>query len=198
MQNIDIGAEFVEGADALAANLRRDGHGRMMGIQLLDHRAQIVQRVPVGGIIALFQPFRFVAEAPDEHRRVIAVAIDDLADLLHLPANLHRISVVEPLRGLSEPEADSDGQTAGLGRVEVMLEIVGAPGADGIAAALGQQGERIGAASAFDHVRLAIAEELPAAGDLLQFGFDGLVGRLGGRSDGVGPAIRSKGDADEE
>src|SRR4051794_30495147 len=104
--NVDSGTELIEGANAITTDLGGGRHGGMVRVHLLDHRAQVVERVPVRRIVSLFPTFGLIADAPEEDGRMIAVAIDNLTNLLHLFADLRRVFIVKTLLRLAKPEAD--------------------------------------------------------------------------------------------
>ena len=144
----------------VAADLRHDGHRRMVGVDLVGHLGQFLDGSPkLGRVVAAFH---LVAQAPEQQGRVLLVLQHRAADVLGLARDRPGIVVAEPLVLVAQPAADGDGQPAPLGFVQV-AERVGAdrPGAKRVSAAAGQHRLGSAAAPATDEVGLAGAQQLP-------------------------------------
>ena len=91
---------------------------------------------------------------------MVLVPQDGAADLLALLFDGGRVVVMESLFLVPQPHAEGDPQPQALGLVEFLFRSgADAPGAEGIAAALGQQRLRPSAPGAANEERLAVEEQ---------------------------------------
>jgi hypothetical protein len=169
----------VDELDPLSVDERGHGHCRMVRIEFLDHRRDAVDLGPDGRIVPVAETLHLVADAPDQQRRVVAIAQDELPCLLHLFFQLRFAGVIEAVALVTKPEADGHRHAERMRVVEQGPDVT-APCADRVGPRGGQRLQRRIASCATDEVGLAAAQELPALLGLPQLYGDGL-GRCHGR-----------------
>ena len=119
---------------AVAAQLGHHGHRRMIRVELLRHARDVIHRRPDGGVVALAVTLHLVADAPHQHGRMVLVGQHDLAGGLILVGDLPGVVVTETVPFVTQPDANRDAQAELLRLGKDSAQVVGAPGAHGVAA----------------------------------------------------------------
>ena len=172
--NVDRGATLLNPLDAPAADVGGHGHGRVRRVQCLDHRGDLVDCGPDRRIVAGLEALHLVADAPEQHRRVVLVAQHRPARALELLPYLGLVAVIEAVPLVAEPDADRDAQAQRMRLVEQGVEVVRTPGAHRVGPRGRQRAERARAAGTADEIRFTGTQQLPAIGGLTQFDRNGV------------------------
>ena len=154
------GLELARGG---VGQLRDDAADGVVGVDGLDFGGEGVDEGPHLGTMRVVH-LHLVAERPAEEGVVVLEGADLLQHVAPRRLKGACVGVVEAVLGVAEPEAGHEHEAVGLGFVELPLEVVGAPGAEGVAAGLREERLRRVAAGALHEEGLAVDGEVPGAG----------------------------------
>jgi hypothetical protein len=119
---------------------------------------------PVGHVVAI--AFGFIADAPKEEGRVIAILKHFLLNALRLACAVLGVRVGKPAALRLQPNARTDGEAALLGIIKDLAQTIGGPGANAVAAGGHQFIKMLVPTCAFDEVRLSSTSDPNAGHDL--------------------------------
>ena len=126
--NVDRRALLVQVLDPRPVNERGYRHCRVVGIELFDHCGNVVDCLPDDRVVAVSEALHFIANAPEQKRRMVFVAQHRLASTFKLLRHLGLVVVVETVTFVPQPDADGHRQAEGVGRVETLADVVRSPG----------------------------------------------------------------------
>ena len=161
--DVDGGQHVAHAPGLVRAEAGDDDADGMVRVLFLNSLRQALQGGPktTDGFRVARAQFQFIAEAPEEQRRVIAKLADALANAAFGAAEEVRIPVIA-VALFWEPQAQHNGQAVRLGPVQRLD--AGTPGSDGVTAQGREFREFFAPASdAADEVGLAVAKEFESS-----------------------------------
>jgi hypothetical protein len=139
-EQVQIGGTGPDLLDEVFAEAGQGRRGQVIGVHLVNHLRDVVDCVPDLWILAL--EIQFIANRPDDQRRMILVFQDLCLDAFELTGNRGLIVVVEAVAFAAQIQTHRDVQAILEGAVEHLLAgvtpVLRPPRAEGVATVFGE------------------------------------------------------------